>query len=78
MEETMKKVTLTFCGAAFLSLAAPALAADRIAAGPDNRPMLSAPRGSAVAQYAGMKEQYATSKKKGKKKSMTKRSSWGG
>jgi hypothetical protein len=72
-------LTLALCGAACLGLAAPAFAADRIAAGPDNQPILSAQTGNAVAQYAGMKEQYAQSKKKGsKKKSMTKRSSWGG
>jgi hypothetical protein len=78
MENIMKKLTLALCGAACLGLAAPAFAADRISAGQDDRPILSAQTGKAVAQYAGMKEQYATSKKKGKKKQMTKRSSWGG
>jgi hypothetical protein len=74
----MKKMTLALCTMACVGLAAPAFAADRIAAGPDCQPILTPQTGNSVAQYAGMKEQYAQSKKKGKKKSMTKRSSWGG
>jgi len=79
MEETMKKLTLALFAAACAGLAAPAFAADRVSAEQGDRQVLSAQTGKAVAQYAGMKEQYAQSKKKGsKKKQMTKRSSWGG
>lgn len=74
----MKKLTLALCTMACVGFAAPAFATDRIAVGPDGQPILTVQTGNSVAQYAGMKEQYAQSKKKGKKKSMTKRSSWGG
>jgi hypothetical protein len=71
MEEQMRALVLTLAAAACLGLAAP-VAAETRPMGPAGPNVISADM-LASAQFAS-----AEKKKKGKKKSMTRRTSWGG